>query len=188
MSSDDSFRNPQYSGNRKTNSKAQGYSPSTNYNYGNQNQHGSHNNSHGNHTGHGNYGTQQQQRRKNTNFKQRDNHGVNDRIIKQNDIIIRLLKEIRDRLPANGTAPTSDKEENYKGRRTAGKQAATQMKSEAQVDSNTKLTSTQLKKEEQSQEVTDSLDQANSAANEPEMVPAESEDDVLDSAVNGNLK
>ncbi len=78
-------------------SKSQGYSPSMNYNYNsNQPQHGNH----GNHSNHGNsnYGNQQHQRRKPAPFK-RDNHGANDRIVKQNDIIIRLLKEIRDRLP-----------------------------------------------------------------------------------------
>lgn len=81
-------------------SKSQAYSPSMNYNYnGNQAQHGNH----GNHSTHGNHGNsgfnnQQNQRRKPNQFK-RDNHGVNDRLVKQNDIIIRLLKEIRDRLP-----------------------------------------------------------------------------------------
>ena len=98
MNSDDSSRNMHYSQNRKPGmSKTQGYSPSMNYNYnGNQPQHGNH----GNHTNHGNsnYGNQQHQRRKPAPFK-RDNHGANDRIVKQNDIIIRLLKEIRDRLP-----------------------------------------------------------------------------------------
>ncbi|HEX2956883.1 MAG TPA: hypothetical protein VHO70_08620, partial [Chitinispirillaceae bacterium] len=46
-----------------------------------------------------NHNGQQNQRRRPDRFK-RDNYNHNDRLIKQNDIIIRLLKEIRDRLPA----------------------------------------------------------------------------------------
>ena len=96
MSSDDSVRSMHYSQNRKPGmSKPQGYSPSMNYNYnGNQAQHGNH----GNH-GNSNFSNQQHQRRKPGQFK-RDNHNSNDRLVKQNDIIIRILKEIRDRLPA----------------------------------------------------------------------------------------
>lgn len=114
MNSDDSMRNTHYSSNRKPGmSKSQGYSPSMNYNYnGNQTQHGNHGNSssHGNHSNHGNsnYNSQQNPRRKQP-FK-RDNHGSNnnDRLFKQNDIIIRLLKEIRDRLPAPPVTETEN--------------------------------------------------------------------------------
>lgn len=99
MSSDDSLRGSHYSQNRKPGmSKGQGYSPSMNYNYnnGNQTQHGSH----GNHST--SYNNQQHQRRKpgSGSFKREGSGGANDRLVKQNDIIIRLLKEIRDRLPA----------------------------------------------------------------------------------------
>jgi hypothetical protein len=103
MNSDESPRGMQYPSSRKPlPPKSQGYSPSSNYNYGNQSQHG---NNHGNH-GNQNFGNQQHQRRKPMPFK-RDNHGssgstgggASDKLIKQNDIIIRLLKEIRDRLP-----------------------------------------------------------------------------------------
>jgi hypothetical protein len=99
MSSDDSFRGgSHYSQNRKPGmSKGQGYSPSMNYNYNNGNQ-----TQHGNHGSHGNssFNSQQHQRRKSGTFKRENTGGgANDRIVKQNDIIIRLLKEIRDRLP-----------------------------------------------------------------------------------------
>lgn len=101
MNSDEMSRSTGYSSNRKSNTqKTQAYSPSTNYNYGNQSSHGSH----GNH-GNSGFGNQQHQRRKPGQFK-RDNHGGgSDRIAKQNDVIIRLLKEIRDRLPAPAVVP-----------------------------------------------------------------------------------
>jgi len=96
MNSDDSSRNMNYSHNRKPNSpnKSHGYSPSSNYNYnynGNQSSHSNHGNS--------NYNNQQHHQRRKPNQYKRDNHGASDRLAKQNDIIIRLLKEIRDRLP-----------------------------------------------------------------------------------------
>jgi hypothetical protein len=62
------------------------YSPSTSYNYS---------------PGSGNYQSsrdQQHPRRRTDRFK-RETLNSNDRLTKQNDIIIRLLKEIRDRLP-----------------------------------------------------------------------------------------
>ncbi len=95
MTNEEASRNTYYAQNRKPISpKSQVYSPSVNYNYnGNQSQHG-------NPTGHGNasYHNQQHPKRKSNQFK-RDIHGFYDRICKQNDTIIRLLKEIRDRLP-----------------------------------------------------------------------------------------
>jgi hypothetical protein len=100
MNSDESPRNTQYSQNRKPYPpKPQVYSPSSSYNYnGSQGQHGG--GSHGSH-GNQNYGSQQhQQRRKPMPFKRDNNYGAMDKLSKQNDIIIRLLKEIRDRLPA----------------------------------------------------------------------------------------
>jgi hypothetical protein len=107
MNSDESPRNMQYPSNRKPlPPKNQVYSPSSSYNYnGGQSQHG------GNHGNHGNqpYGNQQHQRRKPMPFKRDSMHGAgsssggssaSDKLSRQNDIIIRLLKEIRDRLPA----------------------------------------------------------------------------------------
>jgi hypothetical protein len=64
--------------------KMQNYSPSTAFNYS---------------PATGLTGGQQNPRRRNDRFKREPNN-LNDRVIKQNDIIIRLLKEIRDRLPA----------------------------------------------------------------------------------------
>jgi hypothetical protein len=63
------------------------YSPSASYNFNTRNAGGS-------------YNSPQQNMRKRVNkFQQRPNPNSSDRIAKQNDIIIRLLKEIRDRLP-----------------------------------------------------------------------------------------
>lgn len=70
---------PQYNG------SAANYSPSTSYKYTNNN------NSFSN--------GQQQPFRRNDRFK-RDTPNPNERLIRQNDIIIRLLKDIRDRLPS----------------------------------------------------------------------------------------
>lgn len=64
--------------------KMPNYSPSTSYNYG--------------HQGSYNGGMQQHPRRRADRFK-RESINLNDKVVKQNDIIIRLLKEIRDRLP-----------------------------------------------------------------------------------------
>jgi hypothetical protein len=63
--------------------KMPNYSPSTSYNYGHQ---GGYN------------GMQQHPRRRADRFK-RESINQSDRLVKQNDLIIRLLKEIRDRLP-----------------------------------------------------------------------------------------
>jgi hypothetical protein len=64
--------------------KMPNYSPSTSYNYGHQ---GGYNGS-----------MQQHPRRRADRFK-RESINQSDRLVKQNDLIIRLLKEIRDRLP-----------------------------------------------------------------------------------------
>jgi hypothetical protein len=64
-------------------------SPSTTYNY---------NSNAGYNQGNG-FGSQQHPRRRIDRFK-RESINYNDRMIRQNDSIIRLLKEIRDRLPA----------------------------------------------------------------------------------------
>lgn len=64
--------------------KGPNYSPSASYNYNNRNS--------------GGYQQQQQVRRRNDRYR-RNVYNFNDKIVKQNDLIIRLLKEIRDRLP-----------------------------------------------------------------------------------------
>ena len=90
MNNDDSQRgNTANSGSRnmgtpKYPEKMPNYSPSTAFNYS---------------PGTGINGGQQHPRHRNDRFK-RESPGQSDRIFKQNDIIIRLLKEIRDRLPA----------------------------------------------------------------------------------------
>jgi hypothetical protein len=93
MNNDDSQRmNMQNPGMRKPMSSAKypekspNYSPSTSYNYSPQ-------------TGHTGGQAQMNPRRRTDNFR-RDTPNSSDRILRQNDIIIRLLKEIRDRLPA----------------------------------------------------------------------------------------
>jgi hypothetical protein len=98
MSSDDHAFNSHYPSSRKSSgpSKGHGYSPSTNYNYGNTSSHGN-----SSHSSHGSMsGSNKQHHRKpgGAPFK-RDGHGSSDKLIKQNDMIIQLLKEIRDRLP-----------------------------------------------------------------------------------------
>jgi hypothetical protein len=60
------------------------YSPSANYNY--------------NYKGNGGFSSQQQRRRIDR-YNKRDNGNSSERLLRQNDLIIRLLKEIRDRLP-----------------------------------------------------------------------------------------
>jgi hypothetical protein len=77
------------------------YSPNTMY--GNpgytQGQHPQH--SHSQHP-------QQQKRRPPFNKSNHGNNNSNDRLIKQNDQIIKLLKEIRDRLPATASSVSSE--------------------------------------------------------------------------------
>ena len=69
-------------GNTKYPEKMPNYSPSTSYNYSPA----------------GAFNGGQHPRRRNDRFK-RESLPQSDRLAKQNDIIIRLLKEIRDRLP-----------------------------------------------------------------------------------------
>lgn len=84
------------------------FGPGQNYSYGNQPYNGnSHYNGGSNFYNNGHNGPQNQRRRPDR-FK-RDNYNYNERLIKQNDIIIRLLKEIRDRLPA----PAQSEENQY---------------------------------------------------------------------------
>ncbi len=89
------------------------YGSGQNYSYGNQSFNG---NSHfnGGNSFNNSHNNQQNQRRRTDRFK-RDNYNHNDRLAKQNDIIIRLLKEIRDRLPAPAVIETEyleDEQEN----------------------------------------------------------------------------
>ena len=82
----------QYSDNKKGN-----YSPSTSFNYPHA-QHGpaaGHGSQSGNHNGN----EQGHHPRRRTDRFRRETFNIQDRVSKQNDIIIRLLKEIRDRLP-----------------------------------------------------------------------------------------
>lgn len=55
------------------------------------------------------FGGQQHPRRRTDRFK-RESLNTNDKISRQNDIIIRLLKEIRDRLPPPPPAPVAETE------------------------------------------------------------------------------
>jgi hypothetical protein len=71
------------------------YSPSSNFNYGYND---------GGRPQHG--GDQQHPRRRVDRFR-REQFNQSDRAVRQNDLIIRLLKEIRDRLPPPPNAPTS---------------------------------------------------------------------------------
>lgn len=94
MNSDDSSRGNSSYSNRKPNTskydKNHVYSPSTNYNY---------NTTQPNH-GNQSFGNQPQgQRRKPVPFKRDSGGNSTDKLVKQNDIIIRLLKEIKERLP-----------------------------------------------------------------------------------------
>ena len=88
MISDDSQRMGMSDiGNRKMNQpkypeKMPNYSPSTSYNYSPA----------------AGFNGGQNPRRRNDRFK-RESLNMSDRTVKQNDLIIRLLKEIRDRLP-----------------------------------------------------------------------------------------
>jgi hypothetical protein len=89
MNTDDSQRGGMQSvGNRKLSpqkypEKMPNYSPSTSYNYS---------------PATGVTGGQQHPRRRNDRFK-RESLNLSDKVVKQNDMIIRLLREIRDRLP-----------------------------------------------------------------------------------------
>jgi hypothetical protein len=89
MTNDDVPRNMPYPQGRKPitpNTRYSSPSPSYNYNYNSNSS----------------YPSQQHMRRKMDNrFKRdnRDNGNSNERLMRQNDLIIRLLKEIRDRLP-----------------------------------------------------------------------------------------
>jgi hypothetical protein len=92
MSNGDAQRgnNSSYSNNRRGN-----YSPSASYNYN---------------PASGNYSGQQQNshpRRRTDRFK-RQNIDLQDRLVKQNDTIIKLLKEIRDRLSPSGNSGQND--------------------------------------------------------------------------------
>lgn len=83
------------SGQKYSENRGKNYSPSTSYNYGrSQNGHG---------WGQG-QGYQQHPRRRIDRYK-RESINFNDRLIKQNDIIIKLLKEIRDRLMGSTQIP-----------------------------------------------------------------------------------
>jgi hypothetical protein len=96
MNNDDSRGNQNYQ-HRKPLPHKNSYSPNSVY-YGNSN----HNNN-------------QQQQQKKKHFSGGHNKGSNnnDRLMKQNDTIIRLLKEIRDRLPAPAGAVNNDNGDDF---------------------------------------------------------------------------
>ena len=79
------------------------YSPSTSYNYNNQ----------GSSTTRDRGGYQNNLRKKNDRFT-KNTPNSNDKLLKQNDIIIKLLREIRDRLPAlkQTSSPVENREKN----------------------------------------------------------------------------
>lgn len=95
MNFDDSRGNQNYP-HRRPSPHKNSYSPNSVY-YGNS----AHNNQ-----------QQQQQKKKHHSVHNKGNMS-NDRLIKQNDAIIKLLKEIRDRLPAPAGTPVSDNGEDY---------------------------------------------------------------------------
>jgi hypothetical protein len=83
-------------------------SPSTSYNYN---------------SGNGYAGQQQHPRRRVDRFK-REAINYSERIMKQNDLIIRLLKEIRDRLPAPPVSASVDTGDSDPARQNARTEAA----------------------------------------------------------------
>jgi hypothetical protein len=103
MNNDDSRGNQSYQ-HRKPSPYKNSYSPNSVY-YGNSN--------------HNNQQPQQQQRKKHFPGGGGHNKGSsnnNDRLMKQNDTIIRLLKEIRDRLPAPAGAVNNENGEDFNQR------------------------------------------------------------------------
>lgn len=106
MINDDSNRgNTNQPGRKPISPKSHTYSPSSSYNYN----HGNNYNGNGYNSGYNNYNGQSQHPRRRT-FKPMN---LNDKIVKQNDIIIKLLKEIRDRLPAPVGSETGENEETF---------------------------------------------------------------------------
>lgn len=108
MINDESPRGMNNQPNRKSNfpkysDKNYTYSPSTNYNYN----HGANYSGNG-YNGNGYNG--QHPRRRNDRYK-RETVNSSERIVKQNDLIIKLLKEIRDRLPAPPVTETTSENE-----------------------------------------------------------------------------
>ncbi len=97
--------------NRKSNppkyNEKHSYSPSSNYSYNYNNGYNS-----GNSSGFNNQQQHSRGGRRPDRFKSGGGHhsNSNERLLKQNDIIIKLLKEIRDRLPAppDGSANAAD--------------------------------------------------------------------------------
>lgn len=85
MNSDDVPRSMPFQQGRKPLPLNTRSSPSPSYNY--------------NYNTNSGFSSQQHMRRKIGGGFKRDNGNGNDRIMRQNDLIIRLLKEIRDRLP-----------------------------------------------------------------------------------------
>lgn len=97
-----SYSGRKQSGHKYDDNKGSRYSPSTSYNY-NQN---------GHMRGQG-QSYQQHPRRRIDRYK-RESIGSSDRLVKQNDIIIKLLKEIRDRLPKPVQIPVNTEDNEIK--------------------------------------------------------------------------
>jgi hypothetical protein len=100
MNNDDSRGNQNYQ-HRKPSPYKNSYSPNSVY-YGNSN--------------HNNQQPQQQQKKKHFSGGHNKGSNNNDRLMKQNDTIIRLLKEIRDRLPAPAGAVVNENGEDFNQR------------------------------------------------------------------------
>ena len=126
MSYDDAQKG---NGNRRRFSEGRGnYSPSSNYHF---------NANGGNYQGH----HQQHPRRRSDRYR-RESLNSSDRLVKQNDIIIKLLKEIRDRLPPvdsgkpqGASRNTSDNATNESSA-PAAKQAESREKSDGETSGN----------------------------------------------------
>ena len=143
--------------------KGNRYSPSASYNYNGQ--------SRGN-------TAYQQSRRKERYKKESGGSGVNDKLIKQNDTIIRLLKEIRDRI-VNLTNNSQDgQNENIEHTLKA---VSKETSKENRPVSSAEPTETKIEKSENiisltlSPETTDSKDSSNSAESMDDISSTESQ-------------
>lgn len=105
INNDESRGNTNQPGRRPTSPKSHTYSPSSSYNYNHSNNYSGN----GYNSNYNNYNGQSQHPRRRT-FKPLN---YSDKIVKQNDMIIKLLKEIRDRLPAPIGSVTGENDEAF---------------------------------------------------------------------------
>lgn len=111
MNGDEMSRGMMNQQNRKPNLPKHSYSPSSNYGFNYSNGYNS-----GNNSGYNSQQQQHQRRRPDHRFKNGSNghhSNYNERLVKQNDLIIKLLKEIRDRLPAPPIDSTNAADQEY---------------------------------------------------------------------------